>query len=275
MALRRREVRNTARLAAAAAPPTAAAACCSCLQQAAAAAGSCACAVAPPSHREDLGRAYAFITGGLQDLSRLPVIRPGALEAARGRGPETVATGERNDRLFRWCMAQARCCDDLEALADVAETWASAFPDPLTLAEVRRCAASAWSYETTGRNFLGLKRPQVTQGDRIMDELFDVPEALVLYQLFVRWHSGRTSFAIAPRAMAEAGNPPWPWKRIVSARDVLLERGFLEEVAAPRRGVRAGRYRLRREMSKSGQDHLTPAPPSEGWGWPTPGPRPA
>ncbi|MDO5613634.1 MAG: bifunctional DNA primase/polymerase [Paracoccus sp. (in: a-proteobacteria)] len=197
--------------------------------------------VAPPSYRLDLGASYRFITGGLDDLHRLPVIR-----AAEGftRAAEAVFRGERNDSLWRYCMAQARFCDDVEALIDVAVTWTRAMPEPLGAAEAERCARSAWGYEVAGKNFLGLKKPQVTAADRVMDALIDAPDALVLLQMFQRWHGNRPSFAIAPRAMSEAGSPPWPWKKIVAARDVLLERGFIVEVSAPERGKRAGRYRL-------------------------------
>ena len=199
--------------------------------------------VAPPSWREDLGAAYAFRTGGLDDLGRLPRINPAALDP--GSPAEAVRQGERNDRLWRWAMTQAWHCDDVEALIDAAATWASAMPDPLSAVEVERCARSAWRYETTGRNFLGLRKPQVTEGDRTMDALIDDPEAYSLFQLLDRWHGRRKHFAIAPAAMAEARNPPWHRTRIARARDVLIERGYLVELVEPSRGrKRAGLYRL-------------------------------
>ncbi|MEY8842218.1 bifunctional DNA primase/polymerase, partial [Cribrihabitans sp. XS_ASV171] len=110
--------------------------------------------IAPPSWREDLAAFYAFRTGGLEALDQLPSINPEALDTGVQRGAERVTQGQRNDSLWRYCMAQARHCDDVEALIDVAGTWASAFPDPLNRAEVERCARSAWGYETTGRNYL-------------------------------------------------------------------------------------------------------------------------
>ncbi|PJN92358.1 hypothetical protein CNY89_30375, partial [Amaricoccus sp. HAR-UPW-R2A-40] len=70
--------------------------------------------------------------------------------------PEAVRSGERNDTLWRWTMAQARYCDDVDQLVDAAATWAGAFPDPLSSQEVEKCARSAWAYETSGRNYLGL-----------------------------------------------------------------------------------------------------------------------
>ncbi|RMC35371.1 bifunctional DNA primase/polymerase [Paracoccus alkanivorans] len=217
--------------------------------------------IAPPSFREDLGASYAFRTGGIEDVCILPTIKDGALSEGFTRAPEAVQRGERNDSLWRYCMSQARHCDDVEALIDVALTWTSAFPEPLPPQEAEACARSAWGYETTGRNYLGLKKPQLTKGDKIMDDLLDAPRALVLLQMFQRWHRTRPFFAIAPRAMSEAGTPPWPRRQIEHARDVLMDRGYIVEVIPPRRGVSAGHYRLADEMPKSAHNHNT-FPPS-------------
>ncbi|SLN72048.1 hypothetical protein ROJ8625_03782 [Roseivivax jejudonensis] len=201
--------------------------------------------IAPPSRREDLGASYAFRTGGLGDIANLPTIPAAALSTGSLRAAESIGKGERNNSLFRWCMAEARHCDDVETLIDAAETWCSAFPNPLGLREVEGCARSAWKYEAAGRNFLGLKKPQITNGDRIMDGLIDQPEAYALYLLFQRWHPNRQSFAIAPTAMSKAGSPPWPRRRIECARDVLLERGYLAERRSPDKSRRqCGLYSL-------------------------------
>lgn len=218
--------------------------------------------IAPPSWRDDLGASYDFRTGGLADLARLPIIRPGALDQGFTRAAEGVQRGERNISLWRYCMAQARHCDDVEALIDVAATWNSAFPDPLGAVEVKRCARSAWQYESEGRNYLGLKKPQLNAQDKIMDDLIDQPEAWALYMMFKRWHSNRPCFAIAPAAMSKAGSPPWHRSRIERARDILLERGHLYQISAPVRGVRPGWYSLRVQMSDFGKDHNTSLPPA-------------
>ena len=77
----------------------------------------------------------------------------------------------------------------------------------------------------------------------MMDALIDRPEAYTLYQMLQRWHCNRPHFRIAPTAMAEAGSPPWSRHKIDRARDVLLERGFIDELAAPdRRRRKAGLY---------------------------------
>lgn len=218
--------------------------------------------IAPPSWREDLSASYAFATGGLDDLQRLPMIRSGALDGSFVRAAQGVQQGERNASLWRYCMGQARSCDDVEALIDVALTWASAFPDPLSRSEAEQCARSAWQYESTGRNYLGLKKPQLNAQDKLMDDLIDQPDAFMLHMMFTRWHSHRPSFVIAPRAMSRAGNPPWHYTRIERARDVLLERGKIEQIVAPAQGKHPGQYRLCAERTDFVHNHYTPSPPS-------------
>lgn len=224
--------------------------------------------IAPPSWREDLGTGYAFLSGGLADIANLPTIAPGALSDGFTRAPEAVQRGDRNNALWRYCMTQARHCDDVEALIDVAVSWTSTFPEPLSAAEAEQCARSAFGYEATGRNFLGLRKPQLNAQDKLMDNLIDQPEALTLYLLFQRWHSSRLHFAIAPTAMSAAGSPPWPRRRIEGARDVLLERGYIEELRTPdKSGRKCGLYRLC-GLTGSANNHYTPSPPSF---CPTPG----
>lgn len=218
--------------------------------------------IAPPSYRPDLNANYRFIVGGLADLDRLPPIKAGALEmpyAYAGRPASAIAKGERNLMLWRFCMMDSRQCDDIEALIDRAETFAAQMPVPLDRREVERVARSAWSYEAGRRNFLGMRRPQVTARDAEMDRLMDAPDAFLLLDLFRRFHSHRNSFAIAPSAMSAARIPPWSRERIERARAILIERGFLQEITAPNKGrARAGKYRLAPKMSDSGNNHLHP-----------------
>ena len=102
-------------------------------------------------------------------------------------------------------MTEARCCDDADALIDAAQTWASCMPVPLSIGEIERTARSAWGYEVNGRNFVGLRRPQVTQGDRAMDDLNDEPDAFWLLLMFQRFHRNRGAFAISPTSMSTPG----------------------------------------------------------------------
>lgn len=201
--------------------------------------------IAPPSWHEDFSTSYSFQTGSLTDLVRLPTLRPGAFEVGFQHLPEAVSEGQRNNNLWRFCMKQARHCDDVEALLDVAISWNSAFPNPLSQREVERCARSAWRYEVAGLNFLGLQKPKITERDKIMDALLDQPDAYTFLHFLKRWHGNRQAFAIAPTAMSRAGSPPWSRHRIAKARDVLLERGHIEQLSAPDASKRqSGRYKL-------------------------------
>lgn len=198
--------------------------------------------IAPPSRRDDLGAGYSFVQGDLDDLGRLPKIRANALETL---DRASVAIGTRNETLWRWAMTEARHVDDLEALIDAAATLAATMPDPLPLAEIEQVARSAWRYQCKGRNFVGMKRPQISAGDRDLDALIDAPDAFVLLSQFRRYHSYRPRFAISPTRMQEAGQPPWSRQRIERARDTLLERGYLVTVRPPSRGAgQVGVYRL-------------------------------
>ena len=172
-----------------------------------------------------------------------------------------VREGERNGTLWRWCMVQARYCDDVHALIDAAQTWAAGMPVPLDLREIERTARSAWRYELKGQNFVGLRRPQITLRDKAVDDLIDEPAAFSLLQIFQRYHSRKSVFRISPTAMAQQKNPPWHRSRIEHARDVLVERGYLTVVRAPDPLRRlAGVYQL--TMPESGNNHYTPLSPS-------------
>lgn len=192
-----------------------------------------------------------------------PTIRADALEMGCGRVAEAAREGQRNDTLWRWCMVQARFCDDVDAQIDAAQTWASGMPIPLNPREVVRTARSAWSYETRGKNFVGLRRPQITWTDNAIDDLMDEPDAFVLLQIFQRYHAKKRAFNISPTAMAREKNPPWHRSRIEHARDVLIARGYLAVVREPDALRRlASVYRL--TMPESDNNHYTSLSPA--WG---------
>src|SRR3954447_17926022 len=119
--------------------------------------------VAPPSVRPDgthAGRAYQFLEGSWHDLPRLPAARPGSLPtvedgARRPARLRAVRQGWRNNTLFRLLLRQARYCDSLDALRDVAEGLNQDFDPPLPPAEVERVARSAWDYEERDENWAG------------------------------------------------------------------------------------------------------------------------
>jgi hypothetical protein len=102
--------------------------------------------VAPPS---EAGRgSYNLISGSLDDIDRLPVMRGlspdmyKSVPAAQPLPGETIREGHRNDSLFAYCMRQVRHCDDMEALLDVTRMRNSEFMPPLPDAEVIEVAKS-------------------------------------------------------------------------------------------------------------------------------------
>jgi hypothetical protein len=110
--------------------------------------------VAPPS--QSAKGSYEFISGSLDDLDRLPVMRNVPVEPwDNSRLVAEVKQGQRNNKLFSVCLEAARHRDDFDALSDVARTRNGEFLPPLEDDEVMRTAASAWKYETQGRNYIG------------------------------------------------------------------------------------------------------------------------
>ena len=162
--------------------------------------------IVPPSVVSELGTFYKFLTGSISDLRKLPPIRSESL--VRCLPPQTVIMGHRNQELFRFLAVRARSCDDIKTLMDEGTAWVSELPDPLDHREIERTAKSAWRYRTEGRNFVGLKHPQVDVFDKIMDELIDKPRGHLLWVFLHRNHKYRPEFAIAPTSMSKTGKPP-------------------------------------------------------------------
>lgn len=216
--------------------------------------------IAPPSFQRNLEKSYVFLQGSLEDLQHLPRIRRDALEhLAPASSTCGFPPGQRNSKLFRWCMIEARSKETIEQLIDAAEALNRSTADPLPSSEVKKTARSAWRYEDKGRNFLGVKRPSISGEDRVLDALIDYPDAFALLAILRRWHSNRESFRIAPTAMSKAKHPPWCRKRIEKARDVLVDRRLLRVVSPPRQGSRnAGVYAL--ALSELTNNHYTPFP---------------
>ena len=95
-----------------------------------------------------------------------------------------------------------------------------------------------------------------------MDDLNDETDAFWLLHLFRRYHRNKPSFHIKPDAMSLARNPPWGRRRIERARDVLVERGYVEVVKSPSALARSpGLYRLRPTTAETTDYHYTPSPP--------------
>jgi hypothetical protein len=193
--------------------------------------------IVPPSFRRSTGVPYRFERGGWDDLHGLPTAKPGSLSAHSsgndGSNP-VVQRGERNNRLFKISLRQARHCDDLDSLIDAIATINDGLPEPLTENEIVRLAASAWEYEATGRNWVGDQPRAVLVADTVkqLSMAPNGPDALVLLSNLLVAHGARRKrgepFAISPPAMS-GSVLSWGRNRIRNARQTLIELGFLFE----------------------------------------------
>ena len=189
-------------------------------------------AVAPPSCCSK--GAYEFLEGSLADLATLPAMRlPDVAGDAQAEISDTLAKGEgeRNDRLWRSCMAAARDCgshDNLlrfaRALNDSGE-W-SPLPDD----ELQRAVSSAWKCQVEGRN--GFAGDRFVQYDRAAyDVLKADPDAMFLYNLCRAEHWGR-DFLIANGWHKTL---PLSLARLQKARQFLLDHDLIVCVRAETR----------------------------------------
>lgn len=198
--------------------------------------------VAPPS-RGGKG-AYRFLSGSLDDLPSLPVLRlPDAandpVAPAAAPAADLVDVGKRNESLWRACMRHAKGCarfDDLLSFAHGAN--AEMLAVPLPAGEVVTLAQSAWAKQCAGQNRFGAEMVvgvTASQFGRIDD-----PFALMLLMtLRHRWRDGET-FHVA-NAMAETmPSGGWPRKKFAAARLMLERAGLLVMVRPPMKGERGG-----------------------------------
>jgi hypothetical protein len=146
--------------------------------------------VAPPS-RVAKGE-YRIIRGTLDDLDRLPPLHR-VLDELR-TGP--IPRGKRNLTLFKGLLREARHCDDFESLLDVARSMNMDCIPMMTDAEVLRISTSAWSYETSGENWVGRKARASTDRDEILSLSHDPGAAVLLLLLRVSHPIVDAPFAI-------------------------------------------------------------------------------
>lgn len=180
--------------------------------------------VAPPSQGSK-GQ-YQIIQGSLDDLDRLPTMKtvePVTLVETPPEATETPVEGKRNDTLWRACMQHARGCHKLEELMEGAMRTNATFYEPLPAEEVLRVVASAWGYETEGKNWFGIGGRVIFAADEVDDLAAQDPHAYALLGLLRRHHWGR-DFVLAKTYADSLG---WTLRRFKAARDVLLERGLI------------------------------------------------
>lgn len=174
--------------------------------------------VAPPSMGSN-GR-YEFLQGSLDDLDRLPPMQANSNGKETCASSEGIAKGQRNERLFKHCLKQARHCDDFDALLDVARTYADNwFSQSMTDAEIVKTAQSAWSYEETGSNWCG--NGHVAFSHEIVSALAaSDPHALALLSILKQNNGHRETFILSKSMAHSLG---WTLPRFKQARDKLVQ----------------------------------------------------
>jgi hypothetical protein len=214
--------------------------------------------VVPPSVRPSgpyAGRAYSFIRGDLDELPRLPTLRPDVLEQFRSQTPERIVhstatkaalpEGVRNVDLFLRALRLATGTASFDALLEalLAANDRLCQP-PLDSDETAKVARSAWRYESEGRNWVST--PSFVIAHSQLDAVPDAGTFLLLAILW-RYHGSRQEpFAIVPEAMRAKGVVPGMSTRgIRQARERLVAGGYLVQVHQGGRGQRdPSLYRL-------------------------------
>jgi len=198
-------------------------------------------AVAPPSVRPSGGN-YHFIEGDVTDIPNLPTIKPGALHDPQTNPATQGNTGQRNDKLFKFCLKAARQVKSENELAEKALTENTSFKPPLDITEVHRIVKSAWDYQISGKNISGSNKMII---DLDMLTLSDEPTALTLLLNLVRNHGAKNkSFAIDQEQVRQLLG----WgdrRRVANSIKILIERGLIQYVGKGGNTGRAHQYRLK------------------------------
>lgn len=189
-------------------------------------------AVAAPSVGK--GGGYQIIAGQLDDLDRLPPLKGGGVGAAVALDHMGENSG-RNDVLFRLLGREARACDDLAALMDVATGINASFGAPLPGDEVEKIARNVWRMESEGRNRFGRHGAWFAVDD--LSRLLTVlsPQAFALLA-FLRANNGPTSqFAVADGLGNRSEFFGWSRRDLPQARKELIKLGLVVPIskAAP------------------------------------------
>lgn len=188
--------------------------------------------VVPPSLRPSgpyKGKPYGFLSGSWDDLSRLPTLKPGSLFDGE---KNYVREGSRNNELFSHCLAQARHCDSIDDLLDVARTFNafSCVPE-LPDGQVVKTARSAWRCQQDGRNWSGGPARAVFTTDDVERLLHD-PDAFTFLAKLKITHGNRSDpFALDAKAMRLANViPGWGRNKYMAVTESLRRTGDLDRV---------------------------------------------
>jgi hypothetical protein len=182
---------------------------------------------APPSHGPNGD--YQFISGSLDDLDRLPIMRnvperalPRPVPLAEIRQARSAG---RNDALFRFCMRIVKRCGNLDQLLGQAREYNSQLPNPLKEHEVMKATASAWGYEERGENRFGQFGAYFRFEEVI--RMCQDPDAFMLLA-FLRANQGPWAEFYIANGLAKTFG--WGDKRLAAAREHLIEQGVVVSV---------------------------------------------
>jgi len=189
-------------------------------------------AVAPPSVKP-AGGCYSFINGDVKNFPNLPTIKPGALP-----DPQTEATketGQRNDKLFRFCLKSARGVKSENELAEIALAENQKFNPPLDIDEVCRIVKSAWQYQVSGKNLTG--RNVILIENEIFEKLAGQPDAFYLMTFLKKNHAGlRETFFIDQEKVCQLVGIK-NRKTIRKAIHALLNAGLIKKRGTQKRAI--------------------------------------
>jgi hypothetical protein len=182
--------------------------------------------VAPPS--QGTRARYEIIQGNLEDLARLPVMRGLETYNTAPAAAPRIGQGSRATALWEHCMRQARFCDDLATLIDVAHTWANAHLDradghAFTDAEIEKAARSAWDYEERGQNRYG--RPGAWFSATEVNHLINTDQDLFLLIAFLKANNGPTAEFMVTNGLKDTFG--WRRQRLTDTRH-RAEQGYIE-----------------------------------------------
>ena len=194
--------------------------------------------VAPPS--KAARGSYTIISGGLDDLAQLPLMRHAvahlqlrSIEPIVLMQPGTLAeAGVRNQTLWRECMKQVPKCATIADLMSTAIGQNQAlFVDPLPEDEVERVVASAWSKQLSGDNWFGRGVHIIASAVEVDGLLKSDPDAFILLMVLRRHHIGRQAPFVLANAMAgSVTDRGWTRRRFADARRSLEGAGQIELV---------------------------------------------
>ena len=209
--------------------------------------------VAPPS----LGAKgpYEFIRGGLDDLHKLrPATNVIQFPKAKIELPvarELIGAGGRAKALFEYLRSQARFCDTLNDLLDVAQTFADERLDlrgghPFEEAEIINTAKSVWEWTerkiAEGQYFVGTGQRLILAFDALDKVLPLGADAVMLYVTLQRRSNHRGELIVANDMRLTMPDGEWTLVRFRKARAALIGAGIITETQKASTWHGAARY---------------------------------